>query len=631
MSKVDPLENSRRSFLRTGFTLASGVIVPVSLSACDRRDFGSESERVQTFVQPTVLEAKGGLLEVDLKASYLNAQVAGASTKELYSVSLRAYSYGDHQPSYSGPTLVVRGGDELRIKLINNLPVNPPFLAFRDPTNYIKPNTTNLHTHGLHVFPGIHIESTGPKGRPPEYGDYVVDPNYGGVTPEGDSRQYVYHIPPNHPEGPFYYHPQYHGSSAIQVASLMSGAIMVRGPVDDLPEMAQATEMLFLFQAPYFAINTLLNDNFGVPQGKLEKLAQLTRHPTGQGLRRIFGDEAYDDAQPVMINGVRQPTIVMHCGEVQRWRFFNTQIFNYLNLNLDGHVLKQYTTDGWGSALYRDHADARQKGGNGLLLAPGGRASVLVKMDKPGTYFLRSLSVKISAGSNPIILPEDILARVIVLEAKKMMSLPTLPLPVSSFLQPITDEELADQGGKKRNIIFRMIGNESLLSSQKSSHSLDSVTQWFSLLATQADDTYQNSLTKVKQRISSVFGPQPGQPSYEPAPKIVKRFDIQTANTLNEIVILDAVEEWTVFNMNSIANVFHIHVNPMYVIKVNGAPVAPYWCDTLALPAGGTLQNPTSVTFRMRFKDFCGPYILHSQMLQDSDLGMIQRVTVVPQ
>ena len=117
---------------------------------------------------------------------------------------------------------------------------------------------------------------------------------------------------------------------------------------------------------------------------------------------------------------------------------------------------------------------------------------------------------------------------------------------------------------------------------------------------------------------------------YASTPKVSHRFDIQPANTLNEIVILDAVEEWTIFNMNSIAHVFHIHVNPMYVIKVNGLSVKPYWCDTLALPVGGTLQEPTSVTFRMRFNDFSGPYILHSQMLQNSDLGMIQRVTVVP-
>jgi len=105
---------------------------------------------------------------------------------------------------------------------------------------------------------------------------------------------------------------------------------------------------------------------------------------------------------------------------------------------------------------------------------------------------------------------------------------------------------------------------------------------------------------------------------------------LQPANTIIQNVILGSIEEWTIFNCNSIAHSFHIHVNPMYVTKVNGESIKPYWCDTVALPAGGTSEMPTSVTFRMRFKDFVGPYILHSQMLQYSDLGMVQRVTVVP-
>ena len=107
-------------------------------------------------------------------------------------------------------------------------------------------------------------------------------------------------------------------------------------------------------------------------------------------------------------------------------------------------------------------------------------------------------------------------------------------------------------------------------------------------------------------------------------------YQLQPANTIIQNVILGTVEEWTIFNCNSIAQSFHIHVNPMFITKVNGEAVEPYWCDTVSLPPGGTPEMPTSVTFRMRFKDFVGPYILHSQMLQYSDLGMVQRVTVVP-
>ena len=641
-------ENARRQFLRYGLSIASGIVVPLGLTACEPSDSDRNKLSVQTFVQPPLLEAKNGLLEVTLTVSYFDTQLSGSNPNLRHPVSLRAYGYDAQRAGYCGPTLVVRGGDELRIRLLNQLPENPPFQAFRDPTNYIKPNTTNLHVHGLHVFPGIYSDVT-----PPEYGDYVVDPNYGGVVPNGDSRQYVYRIPKDHPAGPFYYHPQYHGSSALQVASLMSGAIMVRGAVDDLPEMAQATELIFLFQAPYFALNTFLNDGLGVADGRLEKFRQLTQHPTGRGLKNNNVAEADSDAQPVLINGVRQPTIVMRSGEAQRWRLINTQVFNSLNLSLDGHVLKQYTTDGWGSAEYVNHRDARtmsglglqsasdhpnglglqsapgHTNGLGLQLAPGNRASVVIQAGKPGTYYLRGLPVKMSEGAQPIVLPEDILAKVIVVDSTDSMSIPTTPLPVSRFLDPITDDELANHGGKKRNIIFKMTGNESLFKSQQAPGLLAQAAEVWGSLVAKAEKTYQHNKLQLQQKIVSTFGSQSQPLVYPPLPNLTPSFDIQAANTLNEVVILDAVEEWTVFNLNQISHVFHIHVNPMYIIKVNGESVEPYWCDTVTVPSGGTSQNPSSVTFRMRFKDFIGPYLLHNQRLLLSDLGMIQRVTVV--
>ena len=570
MAIKSTLANPRREFLRLGVTIASGIALPAGFSACSKEYSG------QTFVQPAMLKSENGLLDVTLTVTYLNTQLSGADPANKYPVSLRAYGY-NNQSSYAGPTLVVKGGDKLRIRLINQLPLNPP-AAPNDPLLYMKPNTTNLHTHGLHVFPGVY-----PDSKSNEYGDYVVDSNTGGVVPQGDSRQYVYDIPKNHPAGPFYYHPQFHGSSAIQVASLMQGAIMVRGPVDDLPDMAQATELIFLFQAPYFA-NGKESESDGVKEGSLEKFAQVSNYPTGHGLHH--SNNGYLDAQPVLINGVRQPTIVMESGEVQRWRFINTQTFNYLNLNLDEHVLHQYTMDGWGSADYQDYPDAREKGGKGIELAAGNRSSVLVKVGAPGTYLLRSLPIKITAGKQDAVMPGDVLAKIIVLERqfKKPVAekMPAVPLPVSDFLGHISDDEFAECGGKKRSIVLNMKGDAAL------PHSADS----------------QSRLTE--------------------------NYQLQPSNSIIQYVPQGSVEEWTLFNCNSISHPFHIHVNPMYVTKVNGISIDPYWCDTVTLPAGGTQEMPTSVTFRMRFDDFSGPYIMHSQMMQHSDLGMVFRVTVLP-
>ena len=487
----------------------------------------------------------------------------------------------------------------------------------------MSPNTTNLHTHGLHVYPGIDSDR-----KPLEYGDYVVDPNSGGVLPKGDSRQYVYQIPKDHPEGPFYYHPQYHGSSAIQAASLMSGAIMVRGPVDDLPEMIQAEELIFLFQAPYFASSQISN-NYGVKDGSLEKFAQIANHPTGYGVHS--SNQGCVDTQPVLINGVRQPTIVMQSGEVQRWRFINTQVFNYLNLSVDGHTLNQYTTDGWGSSTYQEYPDARQKNGKGILLAAGNRSSVMIRAGEPGTYLLRTLPVKIVEGKEVAILPEDALAKIVVLDSKKVMALPATPLPVSNFLKPVTDQEFSYGGGKKRSIILNLIGNEDLEPSRNSPSLINQTMASVETAASEITEFVKKNIALAKGAISEVAGKSIEGSKYFP-PFVMPSYDyqLQPANTIIQNVILGSIEEWTIFNCNSIAHSFHIHVNPMYVTKVNGESIKPYWCDTVALPAGGTSEMPTSVTFRMRFKDFVGPYILHSQMLQYSDLGMVQRVTVVP-
>jgi FtsP/CotA-like multicopper oxidase with cupredoxin domain len=620
MANKNPPIN-RRHFLRMTATLASGIVVPVGFTACSREDEKNSANPKQTFVQPTMLEAKNGLLDITLTAAYFDTKLAGDDPSKKYPVSLRAYGHDAQGSSYSGPTLVVKGGDQLRIKLVNNLPVNPPFMALRDPTNYMKPNTTNLHVHGLHVFPGIYSDR-----KPLEYGDYVVDPNIGGVIPNGDSRQYVYSIPADHPEGPFYYHPQYHGSSAIQAASLMSGAIMIRGPVDDLPEMAEATELIFLFQAPYFASKEI-DKNYGVKDGLLEKFAQIANQPTGHGIHSASDDDV--DAQPVLINGVRQPTIVMQSGEVQRWRFINTQVFNSLNLSLDSHTLNQYTMDGWGSTTYQEYRDGRSKG-VGILLAAGNRSSVLIKAGAPGTYLLRSLPVKIAKGTQTAILPGDILAKIVVVESKKAMALPPAPLPVSSFLKPITDEEFASAGGKKRSIIFNMVGNDQIDSSRNAPSMMDKAITTTKTIASEITELYKKNSALAKEGISKVTGqPIEGSKYYPPFVFPTYDYQLQPANTIIQNVILGAVEEWTIFNCNGIAQAFHIHVNPMFITKINGNPVDPYWCDTIALPLGGTPENPTSITFRMRFTDFVGPYILHSQMLQYSDLGMVQRVTVV--
>lgn len=99
-----------------------------------------------------------------------------------------------------------------------------------------------------------------------------------------------------------------------------------------------------------------------------------------------------------------------------------------------------------------------------------------------------------------------------------------------------------------------------------------------------------------------------------------KTFD---PDRVDQRVRLGAVEEWTIVNENTDDHVFHIHTNDMLLTKINGDPLAePIWLDTAIVPRNG------SITFRSRFLDFTGKFMLHCHMMNHEDLGMMQVVEV---
>ena len=556
----------RRDFLRLGWTLGAGLVVPAGLEGCGN---GSSYPPLpeETFVEPPTLASVHGELDVTLALAYVETTLDGKP------VRLRSMFN-----SIPAPTLRVDAGDRLRIKVVNQLPANPPS---SDPARHLRfPNSTNLHTHGLHVTPGI--------VSPGVYGDYVMDDPQLGIQP-GQSRQHEYQIRLDHPPGAYWYHPHLHGSSAIQVGSGMAGALVIRGAIDQVPEIAAAVERVFMFQAP-------ITD----AAGRLESFAQVAENFTAD--------------PPFLVNGVRRPRLVLRRGEVQNWRFLNADIFRFLNLGLDDHALHVHGHDG---NPRRNLLSIGPGDANGLVLAPGNRASVLVQAGAPGTYCLRTLSFQMAgAGAT---LAEDVLAEVVVVDEPRPMGLPAGPLPIPPSLAPITDVELASAGGLRRNIVMRAVFAPPTANQPPGSvvHPGDEVDDWF----------YQSSTTNLSKTVFAL-GAASGQASS--APGMPAEFiPYQSSRALKQTVALGSVEEWTVFNMNSVPHPFHLHVNPFQVIRINGQPVDPYWADTIALPPNGSPVNPTSVTFRVRFLDFSGTFVMHCHMLAHEDMGMMQMVEVV--
>ena len=579
MAPTKPENCGRRDFLRLGWALSAGLVVPAGLYGCDDGNGNGNGVSYpplpnETFVEPAALASAGGELDVTLTLDYVSTTLAGKA------VRLRSMN-----GSIPAPTLRVNVGDRLRIKVVNQLPPNPG--SNSRPAHLRYPNSSNLHTHGLHVSPGLVSAGV--------YGDYVMDDPQLGIQP-GQSRQHEYRIGGDHPPGAYWYHPHLHGASSIQVGSGMAGALLLKGDIDRVPEIAAARERVFLFQAP-------ITD----AAGTLESFTQAAYLPLVE--------------PPFLINGVRRPRLVMRRGEVQNWHFINAAIFKFANLSLDAHALNVYSLDGNPRSSVTPigpFAVPTPANSSGVVLAPGNRASILVQAGAAGTYYLRTL--KFEMGVDESILAEDILAEIEVVDEPRTMALPNAPLPVPAVLAPITDDELASAGGLKRSIVMRFLYLDPDITTPPPDALLKPGNE-------RDDWVYNTGGTAIGDEVfalgaaSEVAPPLPGLPrEYIP---------FQSGRAIKQTVPLGSVEEWTIFNMNNVRHPFHIHVNPFQVVKINGQPIEPYWADTIALPPGGSESAPTSVTFRTRFQDYKGSFVMHCHMLVHEDMGMMQMVEVV--
>jgi FtsP/CotA-like multicopper oxidase with cupredoxin domain len=173
--------------------------------------------------------------------------------------------------------------------------------------------------------------------------------------------EYEVNIPEDHPSGTFWYHAHRHGSTATQVASGASGALIIRGnrkytggapgDVDTILRDAtgkQVTEQVFLFQQiPYACFanatwKTLLTNADGT-----WSCPPLSAGPHTPGVVENFNEQlnsptAWDvSGRFTSINGAVQPTLSgIKAGEIQRWRFIHAGIHDTINVQVTPMVTK---------------------------------------------------------------------------------------------------------------------------------------------------------------------------------------------------------------------------------------------------------------------------------------------------
>jgi FtsP/CotA-like multicopper oxidase with cupredoxin domain len=289
---------NRRSLLRNGGLAVAGAFL--TASAATPNPASSSASKVTRRTAPD-------LVEINLEALETRVRL------ETGDAFLKTYN-----GLFPGPVLHVREGDTVRLNFTNRL---------REPTN--------LHLHGMRLAPD-------------------VDAPLLEISP-GASRLYEFAVPKGS-SGTYWYHPHVHGRVATQMAAGLSGALIVSGPLEVMPELRQAEDHVVVLKDL-----ALVN---GVPR----------RHSMMDAMAGMKGS--------IFVNGLRTPTIRARSSLV-RLRLVNASNARAYRLRLEQHLLHLIASD----AGMIERPVALEE----LLLVPGERAEVLVQLRGAGSFRLENL------------------------------------------------------------------------------------------------------------------------------------------------------------------------------------------------------------------------------------------------
>lgn len=259
-------------------------------------------------------QSRDGLLEIDLEARENSIDLGG---KPAYLLT-----YNGQVPA---PRLEAKKGDRVRIHFTNRLS-----------------QPTNLHYHGLHLPPTGNAD------------------NVFLHIPPGERLTYEFDIAQNQSAGTFWYHPHLHGFVAEQLFGGLAGLFIVRGELDEIPEIKAAKEEFLVLQD--FALDA---------EGKLVDSAQMPI---------VMGREG----DSITVNGQLSPTFSLPAGGLLRLRILNASTSRFYRLALESHVFHVIAFDG--------NTVSEPIALEEVLLTPGQRVDVLVRGDRePGEYRLLNL------------------------------------------------------------------------------------------------------------------------------------------------------------------------------------------------------------------------------------------------
>eukprot|EP00854_Cymbomonas_tetramitiformis_P012748 gene12748-15074_t len=250
----------------------------------------------------------------------------------------RAFGPGGGATSIPGPTWRIKAGDTVKMRLENALGPQGSYAGIHNELK--EPNTTNLHTHGLHI--------TGDPG-----GDDVFT-----VVEPGGSFEYTYELPSFHMPGTHWYHPHHHGSTSVQAGGGAAGMIIVEDTDDlGLPSVVTEAEEMPLF-LQYMDINAVAS----LEQAAQGDLWQVTETVDTSEVLSLY----------ILINGLFWPKVQMDMNKWYRWRVVYAAVETGMeSITLDPTCEMQLIAK---DGVYLHNAP---RAISSIVLGPGNRADIM--------------------------------------------------------------------------------------------------------------------------------------------------------------------------------------------------------------------------------------------------------------
>lgn len=584
---------------------------------------------------------------VRLNVGYVNTYIWNPVSGKYDRVRLRSYHGRSNQPLVA-PTIDIRPGTRLNVRLNNNLPKDDPSCQNREGADHNTPNcfnSTNLHTHGLWVDP-----------------NGISDNIFLTVRP-GESQRYQIDIPSDHPAGTFWYHSHLHGSTALQVSSGMAGALIVRGNRQPTASRPGDLDTLLRPNARHRVQERVLvmqqiQYSCRDQEGKIkeETPGGLWKCDDGD----VGGIENYDSLQGgtwarsgrfTTINGLTLPTFAgARAGRFERWRMIHAGVRETINLQfrqanirwqqalpnfsrMRPDQLRRFVNDFCTGAPLPQHlvaADGLTMNNvlntNATTFQPGYRWDSVMVFPRAGYYCVMDTGTPRSGSVNGVAVQQ--LLGVVAVD------------PGAVHLR---DDQIAAHF--KREMVQLAVRNVSGSMRRQVAADLQSS---LSLAAYAPHKTISRSeLTEPNERVTfniaregEGFSFQVDGKAYDP-------------NVTGRLLKLGGVQEWHMQSQVA-AHPFHIHVNPFQIVAIldpKGRDVSGFdvpddaegqvdtqfrglkgvWKDTIFVksgPGGNASQGQYTVIARTRYQRYAGDFVLHCHILDHEDLGMMQHVRI---